>query len=326
MMIRRREFVTLLGGAAAAWPVAARAQRPRPRIAFLSLNSAQADVDKVSFVEGLRALGHLEGQNTDIDYRYASGDTTRLAALARELFAAKPNVALANTISPAFAIKSIAPELPIVCPIISDAAVPRLAASYARPGGSVTGVSAFVEGLYTKTLELALDMVPNARRIGLLTNPTGASMGLVMQQIDTAAQGRGVAVKSVQSRTAEELTLAFESFANAQVEVVIVAPNALFTSESSRIARLALSVRLPTIFAYGLGVETGGLASYGVDRRENFRRAAVYVDKILKGSKPGDLPIEFPTKLLLVVNLKTANALGITIPATIVGRADEIIE
>jgi putative ABC transport system substrate-binding protein len=323
----RRQFISLLGGAAAAWPLGARAQGTRPRIAFLSLNSAHADAgDRASFVEGLRALGHLEGQTVDIDYRYAEGDTTRLASLAQELIALKPDVALANVVNPALAIKGIAPALPIVCPFLGEGAFPRLVASYARPAGSVTGLASNVEGMMPKLLELALDIAPYAVRIGLLTNPTGASIGLYMQQLDSAVRSRGITAVTAEASAAEQLALALKTFTEAQVQAIVVPLNALFISQSSRIAQLALSARLPAIFAYRQSVELGGLASYGVDRRENFRRAAVYVDKILKGAKPSDLPIEFPTKLLLVLNLKTAKAIGLNVPPALLARADEVIE
>jgi ABC-type uncharacterized transport system substrate-binding protein len=326
--VKRREFITLLGGAAAAWPLAARAQRPRPRIAFLAFTSAQAEGarNKASFVDGLRAIGYVEGRTVDIDDRYADGDTARLAPLARELIALKPDVALAESMSPVFAMKSIAPELPIVCPLLSDAALSTLVTSYARPAGSVTGLANLVEGVVTKLFELALDMIPGAVRIGILTNPTGASMALFVRQFDAAARSRGIMLIDAQAHAAEDLAPAFDSFAKGQVQAIVVTPNALFTSQTSRIVQLALSARLPAIFSESQSVELGGFASYGVDRRENFRRAAPYADKILKGAKPGDLPIEFPTKLELVVNLKTANALGIMVPAAILGRADEVIE
>jgi ABC-type uncharacterized transport system substrate-binding protein len=325
--VNRRTFITLLGGAAATWPLAARAQRPRPRIAFLTLNSAQTEAAETgSFVDGLRALGYVEGRTLEIDYRYADGDTTRLALLARELVALKPNLALVSSMSSAFAMKSIAPELPMICPLLSDAALSTLVASYARPAGSVTGLTNFVEGVVTKLLELALDIVPQAVRIGLLTNPTGASMALFVRQFEAAARSRAVTLIGAQARAPEDLAPAFDSFAKGQVQAIIVTPNALFSSQSSRIVQLALSARLPAIFSEGESVRLGGLASYGVDRRENFRRAAGYIDKVLKGAKPGDLPIEFATKLELVINVKTADALGIMVPATILGRADEVIE
>jgi putative ABC transport system substrate-binding protein len=328
--IVRRTFLTALGGAAAAAllrPRVARAQRRRPRIAVLSLNTAQ-DEGKIitSFVEAMRALGYVAGETADIDYRYAEGDTTRLKAQALELLALKPDVALVTSLSPARAFKDVAPDLPMVCPGLSDATFPSLAASYARPGGSLTGIASSVENMYEKLLELALDTVPGLARIGFLANPAGAAMTLYTQQIEAAARARNVALLTQQARTPDDLTPAFDGFVKLDAQAVIVPANALFITQGTRIAQLALAARLPSIFPDFREVQAGGLASYGVDVRENFRRAAVYVDKILKGAKPGDLPIEFPTKLSLIVNIKTAKALGLAIPAALLNRADEVIE
>jgi putative ABC transport system substrate-binding protein len=326
--MKRRDFIMLLGGGAAAmWPLAARAQQFRPRIAVLSLNTAR-DEGKVlaAFLDGMRALGYVDGQNIDLDYRYASGDPTDLAALARELIAVKPNLALATSPSPAMVLKGVAPELPIVCASVSDSLMPSHVASYAQPGGSVTGIASSVEGMYGKLLELALDIIPGTARIGFLANPAGASMTFYAEQVAAAARARGIVMLTKEARTPDDLDRAYDVFAKQQVHAVIIPANGLFVTNGSRIAQLALAARLPTIFPDPRDVEAGGLASYGVDLRENYRRAAVYVDKILKGAKPGDLPVEFPTKLVLVINLKTAKALDISIPATMIGRADEVIE
>src|SRR5262249_55234447 len=220
------------------------------------------------------------------------------------------DVALANSPSPAIAIKSVAPNLPIVCPQISDFLVPSLVANYARPGGSATGMAFTVEGVATKLLELALDAVPGSTRIGFLANPAGASMALWVEQVETAARVRGVTLLIQEAHAPNDLTPAFDGLAKQRSQAVIVPANGLFQTERSRIIQLALAARLPTIMAFPHDVEVGALAIYGVDARENYRRAAAYVDKILKGAKPGDLPIEFPTKLMLAINLKTARALG----------------
>ena len=327
LQVTRRQLVRLLGSGVAAWPLAARAAGLRPRIAVLSINSEQWERKNIAaFVDGLRALDYVTSQNVDIDYRYAEGDTTWLKPLAQELIALKPDVALANSPSPAVAVQSVAPSLPIVCPQISDFLVPSLVANYARPGGSVTGLASQVEGVATKLLELALDAVPGVVRIGFLSNPAGASMALWVQQVEAAARARGVAVLVQEARTPGDLAPAFGGLAKQQSQAVIVPANGLFSTQATRIVQLALAARLPTIVAYPQDVEAGGLASYGVDARENYRRTAAYVDKILKGAKPGDLPIEFPTKLVLAINLKTARALGLTIPESLLARADEVIE
>jgi putative tryptophan/tyrosine transport system substrate-binding protein len=233
---------------------------------------------------------------------------------------------LANSPSPAVAVQSVAPNLPIVCPQISDFLVPSLVANYARPGGSVTGMAFTVEGVAAKLLELALDAVPGSTRIGFLANPAGASMALWVQQVETAARARGVTLLIQEARRPDDLAPAFDGFAKQRCQAVIVPANGLFQTERTRIVQLALAARLPTIWANPQDVEVGGLASYGVDARENYRRAAAYVDKILKGAKPADLPIEFPTKLMLAINLKTARALGLEVPLHLQQLADEVIE
>jgi putative ABC transport system substrate-binding protein len=325
--IRRRELISLLGGAMAAWPLTAHGAGPRLRIAVLSINSAQGERKNIAaFVDGLSALGYVTSQNVEIDYRHAEGDTTRLKPLAQELIALKPDVALANSPSPTVAIKSVAPSLPIVCPQISDFLVPSLVANYARPGGSVTGMASSVEGVATKLLELALDAIPGSMRIGFLANPAGASMALWVQQVEAAARARGITLLIQEARTPDDLAPAFDGLAKQRSQAVIVPANGMFQTQDTRIAQLALAARLPTIMAYPQDVEAGALASYGVDAGENYRRAAAYVDKILKGAKPGDLPIEFPTKMVLAINLKTAKALGLEIPPTLLARADEVIE
>jgi putative ABC transport system substrate-binding protein len=313
--MRRRNFMMLLGGAAA-WPFMASAAGKRPRVAVLTLLSRQDEGGRIGdFVSGLRKLGYIAGQNLDIDYRYADGDTEQLSRLARELIALAPNAVYAGEPSAARAIKKAAPDLPIVCPVLTDR-LPDLFASHARPGGSVTGIAATIEDMNGKQVELALDVVPGAMRTGLLINPTGANRDFATQQVEAATRARGIALLVEQARTPDELAPAFDRLTKGRAEAVIVAPNGMFINQRRSIVQLALAAGMPA----------GGLASYGVEHRENHRRSALLVDKILKGAKPGDLPIEFPTKLLLVVNLKTARALGITIPPTVLGRADEVIE
>jgi putative ABC transport system substrate-binding protein len=324
--MRRRTFIAALGGAAA-WPLAGDAAEGRPRIAFLTMDSAQTRGPEVAaFVDGLHGLGYVEGQSVDIDYRYAEGDTKLLEPLAQELIALKPNVSFGAVPSAVRALKNVAPLLPIVCPTLSDSLIPDLAASYARPGGSVTGIAISVEGMMGKLLELATEIVPGSLRIGFLSNPTGASMPLFARKVDEGARAHGVAVVIEEAQTPDELGPALDRLAKQQVQTVIVPPNALFSNQRKHIVALALAAHLPAIFSGREYVAAGGLASYGVDLRESFRRTAGYADRILKGAKPGDLPIEFPTRIELAVNLKTANALGLMVPPTLLARADEVIE
>jgi putative tryptophan/tyrosine transport system substrate-binding protein len=261
-----------------------------------------------------------------IDYRYAEGDVKRLRRLAQELISFTPDVAFATEPSSARAIKSIDPSLPIVCGTLTDAQIPELAASYARPGGSVTGIALTVEGLMGKLIELTLEIVPKVDRIGFLSNPDGASMELFAGSINAAARARGVSVLIVEkAKTPDDFAPALDRLTK-QVQALIVPPNALYLINRTRIAQLALAAHLPIIVAERAYVEVGGLASYGIDAKESYRAAAAYVGKILQGSKPGDLPIEFATKLELVINLRTAKVLGLTVRDKLLATADEVIE
>ena len=325
--MKRRDFITLLGGAAVGWPLVARAAQGRPRIAVLALTSKDGLARNFAALRGgLRRLGYIDTQTADIDTRYADGDVSRLPALARELLQSRPDVILADTPSAAAAANNAAPALPIVCPTFSDSVVPSLAASYAHPGGNVTGISNIVEGITGKLVDLVLDAIPVAKRIGLLVNPAGASTAINRQQVVSAAEGRGVETVIAEAGTSDGLRTAFQQLAAAKVQAVIVPGNAFITSVMPLLLQLALAQHLPTIFADRERVDDGGLASYGVNSDENYRRAAVYIDKILKGESPADLPIEFSTKLELVINLMTAKALGLIIPPALLARADEVIE
>ena len=299
----------------------------RPRIAFLSLGAAQEGATLVAaFADGLRRLGYAEGQNVDIDYRYAAGEVEQLKSLAQDLIALKPDMLVGSEPSAARALKSVAPTLPIVCLALTDALIPDLIASYARPAGTVTGMAQSVEGVTGKLVEVALEIIPGAVRIGFLSNPAGASMRLFAQIVDTAAGARGIAVLTEDVSTAGQLAPAFDRFRRQGTQAVIVPANGLFRVQRAQLARLALAARLPTISAERQYVEAGLLASYGVNEGENYRRAAGYVDRILKGAKPGDLPVEFPTRVELTINLRTAKALGVDLSPTFVTRADEVIE
>jgi len=299
----------------------------RPRIAFLSLGAAQEGATLVAaFADGLRRLGYAEGQNVDIDYRYAAGEVEQLKSLAQDLIALKPDMLVGSEPSAARALKSVAPTLPIVCLALTDALIPDLIASYARPAGTVTGMAQSVEGVTGKLVEVALEIIPGAVRIGFLSNPAGASMRLFAQIVDTAAGARGIAVLTEDVSTAGQLAPAFDRFRRQGTQAVIVPANGLFRVQRAQLAQLALAARLPTISAERQYVEAGLLVSYGVNEGENYRRAAGYVDRILKGAKPGDLPVEFPTRVELTINLRTAKALGVDLSPTFVTRADEVIE
>jgi putative tryptophan/tyrosine transport system substrate-binding protein len=326
--VERRAFITLLGGAAAMWPLAAGAQQGHiQRIAVLTLRSQETLAPLLSaFLDELQHLGYVEGQNVTVDYRWTDGDVEPLQPLARELLALKPDVALAAEPSAARAMKSVASFLPIVCISLTDAVIPELAASYARPGGTVTGIALTVEGMTSKLVELTVETVPTVARIGFLHNPAGASMRFFADSVAAGARTRGITLLTEKASTRDDLSPAINRLAEHQVQALVIPSNGLFYVNRAEIAQLALSAHLPTVFPEREYVEAGGLASYGIDVKENYRHAARYIGKILKGAKAGDLPIEFPTKVELVINLKTARALGLEVPATLLARADEVVD
>jgi putative tryptophan/tyrosine transport system substrate-binding protein len=319
--------VPIVAGMMLAMMLAVGAVEARPRIGFLTLSAPPEGAPLVAaFVDGLRRLGYAEGRSVDIDYRYAAGDVERLKPLAQELVALTPDLLVGSEPSAARALKTVAPTLPIVSLALTDALIPDLIASYARPGGNVTGMAQSVEGMTGKLVEVVLEIMPGTTRIGFLSNPAGASMRLFAQSVDTAARNRGVAIVSQEAATPGELAPAFDQFGKQGVQAVIVPVNGLFRVQRTQIAQLALAARLPTVCAERQYIEAGMLASYGINERESYRRGAAYVDRILKGAKPGDLPIEFPTTIEMTVNLRTAKALGLDLPPSLVTRADEVIE
>jgi putative ABC transport system substrate-binding protein len=297
------------------------------RVGVLTLSSDTADkAFRAAFVDGLLRRGYVEGKNLAIDYQYADGNVARLVPLAEQLISLRPDVLLGGEPSAARALKTVAPTLPIVCPLLTQSVLPEFAASYARPEGNITGIAFNVEGMTGKLVELAQKIVPAALRIGFLSNPSGASMTFFARGVEEAASVRKIAVVTEQVTTREGLAPAFGRLKERIADAVIVPLNSLFQNEAPQIAQLAISARLPTIFAERNSVQVGGLASYGVDEKETFQRAADYVDRILKGAKPAEMPIEFPTKIELVINLKTARALGRDVPVHLQQLADEVIE
>ena len=328
-MTTRREFITLLGGAAVAWPFAAHAQQSakRPLIAWLSGGERTASWSFVeAFLQGMREYGYVEGDNFDIVYRFADGYIERLPALAQELVQLRPGVILAPASGPAVAAKTATATIPIVTPALADAVHLGLVASVSRPGGNVTGITPYVEGLPAKQMELAREVVPRAARIGVLANLSDPKAPPQLQELEAAGWELGVKVTVADGNVPDDLDGAFRALTDQRTDVIVVLQTSMLLSERRRIASLAATTRLPAVYGYREHVDDGGLISYGVDLRACFRRGAYYVHKILNGVAPGDLPIEFPTKLELVINLKTAKALGIEIPPTLLARADEVIE
>ena len=326
--MKRREFITLLGGAVV-WPVIARAQQAKmPVIGVLSPGSKVASKRLFEgFLLGMQQKGYMEGRDYVVESRYADGDLARLPLLAEELVRLKPDVILSATSSATQAAKQATASTPIVGVNLFDPVGTGLVNSEARPGTNVTGNLQYLAGLTGKQLELTRDLVPSVTKIGVLANVNNTTFNKVQQEeAEAAAEKLGMSLVTVEIRTADEIGSAFQTFVRERVNVVFVLRDALFLAMRQQIAAFALASRLPTIYAFREHVESGGLISYGIDIRENYRRAASYVDRILKGEKAADLPVEFPTKLELVINLTTAKALGLDVPLFLQQRADEVIE
>jgi putative ABC transport system substrate-binding protein len=326
-MIKRREFITLIGGAAA-WPLAARAQQPGKfaRIGHLDLGPASARESRVAVLRtGLRDLGWVEGKNMIIEFRWADG-IHQLPELAAELVRLKVDVIFAPSSTMVEPARQATKTIPIVFSNHADPIGTGHVASLPRPGGNITGLSVLATELDAKAMEILKQAVPHATRIGVLWNPTTPSHVPGLQSVKAAGEKLGLALHVVPATTVEEFDAALAAMARERVGGVFVVPSPLSTMERAALAQLALQYRLPTMFAARENVETGGLMSYGADRNDLIRRAALYIDKILKGAKPADLPVQQPTKFEFVLNFKTAKALGLNIPATVLARADEVIE
>lgn len=328
--VSRRDVMVILGGLALASPCAAFVQNAAnlPLIGYLAAPAQPTSVPVIAaFLDGLRELGYVEGSSYTIAYRFANERVERLPALARELVRLHPDLIVAGGTISAIAAKEATRTIPIICPQISDPMRLGLAQSHARPGENITGLLSSVEGLPAKQIEVARETVPNATRIGLLVNVGDlATSPLQREEIEAAGRSVNVPVVPAEVRGPEELEDGLKRLVTAGVQVAIVSRDSMFFSERQRIADIALAVRLPTVFPFREPVEAGGLIGYGVNVAASFRRAAAYVDKILKGARPDDLPLEFATKLELVINLKTAKALGLSIPPTLLARSDEVIE
>jgi len=326
---RRRFLATLLGGAVAAWPLAARAQQARkvPRVGLLSTFSpSDAMPWHQAFRQGLRELGWVEGENISIEYRYAEARLDRLPDLATGLVRLNVDLIFTDTPSPAFAARNATRTIPIVIASGSDLVASGLAESLARPGGNITGLDQIASELGGKRLELLKETVPKLSRVVVLWNPQNQTSTRNWNELQDPARQLGVALHSLVVRSADELDKAFEVVSMAHADALVILPESAFVANLKRIADFSAKNRLPSIFHLREFADAGGLMTYGPDRSDLFRRAAAYVDKILKGAKPADLPIQLPTKFEFVINLKTAKALGLEIPPTLLARADEVIE
>jgi putative ABC transport system substrate-binding protein len=325
--LKRREFITLLGGAAA-WPLAARAQQTGklPTIGYLgSATPALQSQWAAAFVQRLRELGWIEGRTIAIEYRWAEGRSDRYAEIAAELVRLKVDVIVMSGTAAVVAAKQATSVIPIVFAAAGDPVGTGLVASLARPGGNVTGLSLQQTDLAAKRLELLREVVPGLRRLAILANLGSAAAVLDMREVEATAGTLGLEVITLEIRRGEDIAPAFEAL-KGRAEALYVVIDPLVNTHRIRINTLALAARLPTMHTFREGVEAGGLMSYGTSFPDLFRRAADYVDKILRGAKPGDIPVEQPTKFDLVINLTTAKAVGLTIPESFLLRADEVIE
>jgi putative ABC transport system substrate-binding protein len=326
--LKRREFIALLGGAAATWPLAARAQRPAklPTIGFLGPNTPSLDRLRVgAFVQRLRELGWIEGRNVAIEYRWAEGRTERLAEFAAEFVRLKVDVIVTSATPPVVAAKQATSVIPIVFAAVGDPVGTGLVTSLARPGGNVTGLSIQATDLAGKRLELLHEVVPGLRRLAIMANAGASPAMLEMAEVQTTARALDLEVVASEIRRPEDIAPAFEAF-KGRAEALYVCNDPLVTTNRIRINTLALGMELPTMYNVREFVEAGGLMSYGPNFLDLFRRAADFADKILRGAKPADIPVEQPTKFELAINLKTAKALGLEVPPTLLARADEVIE
>jgi ABC-type uncharacterized transport system substrate-binding protein len=323
--MKRREFITLLGGAAA-WPLAAQAQQKLARIGFLR-QAAPHEKQFEAFREGLRAAGYVEGQTIVIEQRYAAGAYDRLNDLATELVRANVEVIVVDGTAAAKACKSATATIPIVFALAVDPVADGLAASFARPEGNLTGLTmAAGYALAGKRVELLKDMVGVLSRVAVLSNPGNPPHVPYLRETERAASALGLAMRAFEVRGADDLPGAFSAMTEWYADGLVTLTDGMLFSNRDRVVELALKSKLPGVYTEAEFVVAGGLASYGPSLPDLFRRAASYVEKILKGAKAGDLPIEQPTKFELAINLKTAQALGLTISREFQLRADEVIE
>jgi len=325
--VRRRELLLLLGGAMIAAPALRAQQRAMPVIGYLGVASPGPFAPLLTaFQQGLNETGYVEGQNLTIEYRWADGRYDRLPALAADLVGRKVDVIVSGGISSALAAKSATSTIPIVFETGVDPVEAGLVASFARPGGNLTGVTILTAVLMPKRFELLSELVPQDRVIALLANPNNASAERMMGDVQEAARAKGVQLHILKAGAEEEFETAFASLAQLQAGALLVGNDAFFFSARDHLVALASRYIVPAMSEWREFAAAGGLISYATSLAGMWRRAGTYVGRILAGAKPADLPVQQPTKFELVINLKTANALGLTVPQSILARADEVIE
>jgi ABC-type uncharacterized transport system substrate-binding protein len=328
--MQRRDFITLIGSAAAAWPLAARGQPARrtPKVGVL-WHAGSAEEEAIylrALNQGFSSLGYVEGKSIVLEHRFPDERPERFVSLANELAAIPVDVLVAVTQPAALAAASATTKIPIVFTHVPDPFRANLVNSLARPGGNVTGFTNIAAEIAAKRVQLLKEAFPKMRRVTLLVNPSDQAMGSFVDEAKTSATALGLEVQTVEVRSVEEFEQAFKGMVDNGAEGLITAPNGLFYQGRVLVGQLAAAHRIPSIVVSRETLEGGALMSYGADFQAIFRRTPVYVDKILKGEKPADLPVELPTRFQFLVNLKSAKALGITISEALLLRADEVIE
>jgi putative ABC transport system substrate-binding protein len=325
--VNRREFITLIGGAAAAWPLAARAQPAKAaRIGFLGLVSSSSHASRIAaFRSGLRDLGWIEGRNLVIEFRWAEGNYDRLPVLAEELLRLNVDVLVTHGAAGALAAKKATSTVPIVVTAVGDMLALGLVSGLSRPGGNVTGLSLFAAELTAKRLELIKEAVPSVTRVGILLNPGNASTQFVLSETEATAKATSVELRAFEVRQPTDFARVFAAMADQQVGAFVIHEDTMLNANANALAIFAAVRRLPSS-GFPEFVRAGGLLAYGINFPNTDYRAAAFVDKILKGAKAADLPVERSTKSNLSINLQTARALGLDLSTTVLARADEVIE